>query len=237
MDLPLPLPLLRSFEWVRYFENAIRIILNRNATLERRLETSNQSCAECNVSNQREICKRHWKKADQVNIKRQFLWAVQLSHVSCWLLCERRRRVKGDLCSTMLSWAQQCYPPAIHVLTHLHVQEKSENGFVKFTFFVSHIYPKKKMSVRRHFAPNFRLWTSTQLCKNQTSNGNRATMSCIFCEEVLGLTFPEQTPCCIIHVLLVISAISISFLLLLYLCISSSSNDQMMRSTVFLKYY
>ena len=97
--------------------------------------------------------------------------------------------------------------------------------------------PQEKMSVRRHFAPNFRLWTSIQLCKNQTSNGNRATMSCIFCEEVLGLTFPEQTPCCIIHVLLVISAISISFLLLLYLCISSSSNDQMMRSTVFLKYY
>ena len=129
----------------------------------------------------------------------------------------------------MLSWAQQCYPPAIHVLTHLHVQEKSENGFVKFTFFVSHIYPKKKMSVRRHFAPNFRLWTSTQLCKNQTSNGNRATMSCIFCEEVPGLTFPEQTPCCIIHMLLVISATSISFLLLLYLCISSSSNDEVNR--------
>ena len=98
-------------------------------------------------------------------------------------------------------------------------------------------FTPRKMSVRRHFAPNFRLWTSIQLCKNQTSNGNRATMSCIFCEEVLGLTFPEQTPCCIIHVLLVISAISISFLLLLYLCISSSSNDQMMRSTVFLNYY
>ena len=214
------LSLIRSFEWVRYFENDIRIKLNRNATpvddLKHQISPVRNAVCQIKGRPEKGIVKSWPGKYKKVI-------PLRCPAFPCFLLTFVWEEKKGErrsllnnviLGSTMLStgdsrsYTSSCSGKIWEWVREIHLLRLPD-------------LPLEKMSVRRHFAPNFRLWTSIQLCKNQTSNGKRATMSCIFCEEVPGLTFPGQTPCCIIHVLLVISATSISFLLLLYLCISS----------------
>ena len=198
---------------MRYFENEIRIKLKRNATPADDLkhQISPVRNAMCQIKGRPEPgIEKSWPG------KYKKVIPLGCPAFPCFLLTFVWEEKKGErrsllnnviLGSTMLStgdsrsYTSSCSGKVWEWVREIHLLRLPD------------LPPRKNVS-EETFCPKFWLWTSIQLCKNQTSNGNRATMSCIFCEEVPGLTFPEQTPCCIIHMLLVISATSISFLLL-----------------------